>query len=57
MPRILFAAGLDVLTISRRPGHGPVAMTLNTDAHLFLRFKWPCSSCYGSNVLTGAHGT
>jgi integrase len=31
----LIAAGLDVLTISRRLGHGTPAITLNVYAHLF----------------------
>ena len=31
----LIAAGLDVLTISRRLGHGSPAITLNVYGHLF----------------------
>ena len=31
----LIAAGLDILTISRRLGHGSPAITLNIYAHLF----------------------
>jgi integrase len=33
--RGLIAAGLDVLTISRRLGHGTPAITLNVYGHLF----------------------
>ena len=33
----LIASGLDVLTISRRLGHGSPVVTLNTYAHLFSR--------------------
>ena len=33
----LIASGLDVLTVSRRLGHGSPVMTLNTYAHLFAK--------------------
>ena len=33
----LIASGLDVLTVSRRLGHGSPVVTLNTYAHLFAK--------------------
>jgi len=33
----LIASGLDVLTVSRRLGHGSAVVTLNTYAHLFAK--------------------
>jgi hypothetical protein len=33
----LIASGLDVLTVSRRLGHGSPVITLNTYAHLFAK--------------------
>lgn len=32
---VLISTGLDVLTVSRRLGHGTRVVTLNTYAHLF----------------------
>ena len=37
----LIASGLDVLTISRRLGHGSPVVTLNTYAHLFEKTDRP----------------
>ena len=33
----LIASGLDMLTVSRRLGHGSPVVTLNTYAHLFAK--------------------
>ena len=49
----LIAGGLDILTISRRLGHGSPVVTLNTHAHLFERTDTAAATAIEAAMRTG----
>jgi integrase len=49
----LIASGLDVLTISRRLGHGSPVVTLNTYAHLFEKTDTAAATAIEAAMRTG----
>jgi integrase len=49
----LIASGLDVLTVSRRLGHGTPVVTLNTYAHLFEKTDNAAAAAIDAALRTG----
>ena len=50
---VLIASGLDVLTVSRRLGHGSPVVTLNTYAHLFGKTDEKAANAIEAALRTG----